>query len=145
MPSVDANAIAMAWGANICIDYGRPAKRGREIWGKLVPNDTTWRFGANAATQFKTDKDVEIGGVTVPAGFYSLWLYPSAGKSYLIVNSQTGQWGTAYDARKDVARIPVDKQAPRATSEERFTVAIDGEKLLMSWDRGGYVVSIKEK
>ena len=52
----------MACGANIWIDYGRPAKRGREIWGTLVPNDTPWRFGANAATQFQTDKDEEIGG-----------------------------------------------------------------------------------
>ncbi|MGH7710459.1 MAG: DUF2911 domain-containing protein, partial [Gemmatimonadaceae bacterium] len=68
-------------GANIWIDYGRPAKRGRAIWGALVPYDTTWRLGANAATQFKSDKDLEIGGVTVPAGMYTLFLYPSATQS----------------------------------------------------------------
>ncbi|MGH9204516.1 MAG: DUF2911 domain-containing protein, partial [Vicinamibacterales bacterium] len=79
-------------GANIWIDYGRPAKRGRAIWGALVPYDTTWRLGANAATQFKSDKDLEIGGVTVPAGMYTLFLYPSATQSFLIVNTQTGQW-----------------------------------------------------
>jgi hypothetical protein len=44
-----------------------------------------------------------------------------------------------------VARIPVDRQAPRATSEERFTVTLDGDKMLMTWDRSGYVVSVKEK
>lgn len=137
--------VATVGTAHVTLDYGRPAKRGREIWGKLVPLDTTWRFGANAAAQFRTDKPLVIGGTPIEAGFYTLWLYPSATQSLLIVNAQTGQWGTAYDARKDVARIPVDKQTPRATSEERFTVAIDGEKLLMSWDRGGYVVSIKEK
>lgn len=167
--SVDANAIAMAWGAkeaagaglgaastrdtlnavvggaNIWIDYGRPAKRGREIWGKLVPNDTTWRFGANAATQFKTDKDVEIGGVTVPAGFYSLWLYPSAGKSYLIVNTQTGQWGTAYDASKDLVKIPVEAHMALSTSEERFRIFLAGDKLMMHWDKGGYGTTIRAK
>ena len=131
--------------ANVTIDYGRPAKRGREIWGKLVPLDTTWRFGANAAAQFRTDKALVIGGTPIEAGFYTLWLYPSDGQSVLIVNAQTGQWGTAYDSRKDVARIPVEKQAPRARSEERFTVSIEGDRLLMTWDRGGYAVSIKEK
>jgi hypothetical protein len=131
--------------AHVTLDYGRPAKRGREIWGKLVPMDTTWRFGANAAAQFRTDKPLLIGGVAIEPGFYTLWLYPSTTQSLLIVNSQTGQWGTAYDGRKDVARIPVDRQAPRATSEERFTVTLDGDKMLMTWDRSGYVVSVKEK
>ncbi len=133
--------------AKIWIDYGRPAKRGREVWGKLVPYDTTWRFGANSAAQFRTDTDLEIGGVTVPAGFYSLWLYPSAGQSYLIINSQTGQWGTMYDASKDVARIPVQKHMslPAEAAEERFRVFVAGDMLMMHWDRGGYGVKISSK
>ncbi len=137
--------VATVGTAHITLDYGRPAKRGREIWGKLVPMDTTWRFGANAAAQFRTDKALVIGGTPIEPGFYTLWLYPSTGQSLLIINSQTGQWGTAYDGRKDIARIAVEKQAPRAKSEERFTVTIEGERMLMTWDRGGYVVSIKEK
>lgn len=137
--------VATVGSAHVTLDYGRPAKRGREIWGKLVPLDTTWRFGANAAAQFRTDKALVIGGTPIEAGFYTLWLYPSDGQSVLIVNAQTGQWGTAYDSRKDVARIPVEKQTPRARSEERFTVSIEGDRLLMTWDRGGYAVSIKEK
>jgi hypothetical protein len=132
--------------AHVMLEYGRPAKRGREIWGKLVPFDTTWRFGANAAAQFRTDKALVIGGTTVEPGFYTLWLNPSEkAQSVLIVNSQTGQWGTAYDGKKDVARIPVERQGARATPEERFTVTIEGDRLLMTWDRGGYAVSIKEK
>ena len=133
--------------AKIWIDYGRPAKRGREIWGKLVPYDTTWRFGANSAAQMRTDKDLEFNGVTVPAGFYSLWLYPSKGQSFLIVNSQTGQWGTMYDASKDIARIPLEKHMslPAAAAEERFRVFVAGDVLMMHWDRGGYGVKIKNR
>lgn len=133
--------------AQVMIDYGRPAARGREIWGKLVPFDTTWRFGANAATQMRTDKDLEIGGMTVPAGFYTLWLYPSAGQSFLIVNSQTGQWGTAYDAAKDVVRIPVDKHMslPATAAEERFRIFVQGDMLMMHWANGGYGARIRAK
>src|SRR5262249_30351323 len=63
--------------ASVAIDYGRPAKRGRVIWGKLVPFDTVWRLGANFPTILTTDKDLVIGGEAVPAGAYSLWLVPS--------------------------------------------------------------------
>jgi Protein of unknown function (DUF2911) len=132
--------------ATVTLDYGRPARRGREIWGKLVPFDTTWRFGANAAAQLRTDKAIVVGGTTIEPGAYTVWLYPSEkSQSLLIVNRQTGQWGTAYDAQQDVARIPITKQAVRATAEERFTVTVERNQLLMTWDRGGYVVSIREK
>jgi hypothetical protein len=167
--TIDVNAIATAWsakdaagqamgiasprdtvtasvaGANITIDYGRPAKRGREIWGKLVPYDTTWRLGANAATQFRTDKDLEIGGVTVPAGFYTLWLYPTATKSWLVVNKQTGQWGTAYDQAQDLVRIPLQPHMNLPTEEERFRMFVQGDMLMMHWDKGGYGVKIASK
>jgi hypothetical protein len=128
--------------ANVSIDYGRPARRGRQIWGKLVPFDTVWRFGANAAAQLTTDHDLEIGGAAVPAGSYSLWLLPSAGQSYLIVNAQTGQWGTMYDSSKDVVRIPVSRHIVAGSREERFRVSIDAGKLLMVWDDGGYEVPL---
>ena len=131
--------------AAVTIDYGRPAKRGREVWGKLVPFDTTWRFGANAAAVMRTDKPLDIGGTTIPAGAYTLWLYPSAGQSLLIVNSQVGQWGTAYDVSKDVARIPLEKQASRPTPVERYTVNVEDGRLLMTWDRDGYAAKISEK
>lgn len=130
---------------SLWIDYGRPAKRGREIWGKLVPYDTTWRFGANSAAQLRTGGDLLIGGTPVPAGNYSLWLFPSASQSYLIINSQTGQWGTQYDASRDVARIPVEKHMSLPTSEERFRVFVEGGVLMMHWDRGGFGVRISEK
>ena len=138
-------ARALIGGANVWIDYGRPAKRGRDIWGVLVPFDTTWRFGANAATQLQTDKDLEINGVTVPAGKYTLFLYPTRNKTELIVNSQTGQWGTAWDTSKDVVRITLDRAESFPSFEERFTIRLSGDMLTVHWDRSGYTARIREK
>ncbi len=131
--------------ASVMIDYGRPSKRGREIWGGLVPYDATWRLGANGATQIRTDKDLVIGGVTLPAGFYTLWLVPTPTAATLVVNSQTGQWGTAYDATKDLLRIPMTLRADLPTMEERFTIKVEGGELVLLWDRAGYSTSIKAK
>jgi hypothetical protein len=147
---VDTTAIrdtvrANIGGATIMIDYGRPARRGREVWGALVPYDTLWRLGANAATQFRTDKDLDVGGVHVPAGFYSLWLVATKRAGWLIVNKQTGQWGTAYNRSQDIARIPLDPHMNLDRSEERFRIFFQGDTLMMHWDRGGYVVRIVPK
>jgi hypothetical protein len=128
--------------ANVTIDYGRPAARGREIWGKLVPFDTTWRFGANAATQLTTDRDLMFGNIHVSAGKYTLFLYPTANAAWLIVNKQTGQWGTAYDKAQDLVRIPLELHMNLPTPEERFRIFVAGDKLMMHWDRGGYGVKI---
>ena len=182
---VDAAAIATAWslkdaagqkmgaastrdtakavigGASLMVDYGRPAMRGREIWGKLVPFDTVWRFGANWAAQFKTDKNLEIGGTAIPAGTYTIWLLPSAKQTLLIVNRLTmsppppvpsGQpapapralWGTEYDAAFDVARIPMQKRSFK-DSAERFTTSFSTDDLVLQWDKAGYAVKIKAK
>jgi hypothetical protein len=135
-------ARAVINGVTLWVDYGRPAARGREIWGKLVPNDTVWRFGANAATQLKTDKDVTIGGLPVPQGTYTLFLYPTATSATLIVNKQTGQWGTAYDAAQDLVRIPLELEMNRAEHEERFRILFEGNAMLVRWARGGYRVKI---
>ena len=67
---------ATAGGAALWIDYGRPGKRGRTVFGGIVPYGEVWRTGANAATQFKTDKALAFGGTVVPAGFYTLWTLP---------------------------------------------------------------------
>ncbi len=139
-------------GAHITLEYGRPAKRGREIWGKLVPFDTVWRFGANAAARFSTDRDLMIGGAHVPAGTYTIWLLPSAGQSFVILNKQLMAssasnapplWGTGYDAAQDLVRIPVEKHAGMGTVEERYRVFMAGGMLMMHWDTGGYGVKIK--
>ncbi len=101
-------AAPLAGPAVIRIEYGQPHARGRAVMGTaLVPMDSVWRFGANLATHLTTDVDLDIGGTRVPRGMYTLFALPSAGGWQLIVNRQTGQWGTDYDARSDLARIPL--------------------------------------
>ena len=125
--------------ANLLVDYGRPLRRGRTIFGNVVPFDSVWRTGANAATQFRTDVDLSIGGVTIPAGMYTLWTIPSrTGAWKLAVNRQTGQWGTIYDPNQDLARIDLRTET-LATPVEQFTITIepraDGGVLAIAWDR----------
>jgi Protein of unknown function (DUF2911) len=128
---------ATAGGATLWIDYGRPAKRGRTIYGTVVPYGELWRTGANAATQFRTDKDLVFGAVTVPAGFYSLFTVPGPTTWKLIFNSETGISGTAHKAEKDVHTVEM-KVSPISTTVERFTVGVEpaaqGGTLYMDWD-----------
>ena len=91
--------------ARIAISYGQPHARGRKVEGGLVPLDTVWRFGANAATTLHTDLDISLGDLKLPRGDYTLFiLYARSGYS-LIVNRGTGQWGTDRDPAKDIGRV----------------------------------------
>lgn len=147
------SVIATLGSAHVRILYSRPAKRGRELWGKLVPFDTTWRLGADYATQLKTDADLDIGGTTVKAGTYTLWLLPSQGQSFLLVNTKTLDprdttrrlWGTEWDPANDIAKIPVQKHMNLPVEEERFHIFIENGMLMMHWGNSGYGVSIKAK
>ncbi|HSU15101.1 DUF2911 domain-containing protein [Longimicrobium sp.] len=131
------SAVADFGGAHLAVDYGRPFKRGRVVFGNVVPWGQVWRTGANAATGFTTTRDLTIGGVSVPAGRYTLWTLPTQSGWKLIVNRQTGQWGTEYDAAQDLARI--DMQTRRIdTPLEEFTVRLEpqagGGVLRLQWD-----------
>lgn len=129
-------ARATIGSAHLAVDYGRPAARGREILGNVVPFGEVWRTGANTATHFTTTQEIQVGGTAIPPGTYTLWTLPTAEGTQLIINRQTGQWGTQYDPAQDLARIPV--QASRAPSPvERFTIQIEpgtaGGVLVLSW------------
>jgi Protein of unknown function (DUF2911) len=91
--------------ARIIIDYGQPHARGRGIVGNVVPFDAPWRTGANEATSFVTDVDLMMGGVVVPKGSYTLYTLPSRSGWKLIINKNTGQWGTEYRPEQDLARV----------------------------------------
>ena len=98
--------------AAITIRYARPSKRGRVIFGDIVPWDTVWRTGANEATVLTTDRDLVIGGTAIPAGSYTLFTIPTRSGTTLIINRETMRngeplAGTDYDASKDFARIPM--------------------------------------
>jgi hypothetical protein len=110
-------------GAHLLVDYGRPSKRGRQIFGGLVPFDVVWRTGANAATTFVTDKDLVIGTTPVPAGTYTLYTLPGASSWQLIINKQTKQWGTEYAKDQDLARIPMTV-SPLPAPVEKMEIAI---------------------
>ena len=137
-PSPRDTARADVSSAALWIDYGRPAKRGRRILGEIVPFDQVWRTGANAATQLNTAADLRVGEVVIPAGRYTLWTLPTGRGATLIVNRQTGQWGTQYDATQDLVRVPLlTEQLPE--SVERFTISIapegQGGEVRFDWDR----------
>ncbi|MFN2397260.1 MAG: DUF2911 domain-containing protein [Gemmatimonadaceae bacterium] len=132
------DSVSAAVGSGrVTINYGRPFKRGRKVLGGIVPWDTVWRTGANAATGFTTDVDLVMGGVSIPAGKYTLWTIPSQSGWKLVVNKQTGQWGTEYDVKQDLARIEMRRET-LAVPVEQFTISLEpsgsGGVLSMSWD-----------
>ena len=125
--------------AQLLVDYGRPSKRGRTVWGgTLVPYDAIWRTGANAATTFVTSADLVIGGQPVPAGTYTLYTWPTAQGYQLVINKQTKQWGTEYKPEMDLVRVPLTS-TPLSTPVEQFTIAIEpagasAGTLALRWD-----------
>ncbi|HUE89674.1 MAG TPA: DUF2911 domain-containing protein [Vicinamibacterales bacterium] len=124
---------ATVGGANVSINYQRPSKRGRVIFGGVVPWDAVWRTGANTATSFSTDRNLTIGGVSVPAGSYTLWSIPGRTGWQLVINKQTGQWGTVYNQDQDLARISMTVER-LASPVEQFTIAIANGRLSLAWD-----------
>ena len=132
-----------AWisGAAMTVDYGRPRRRGRVIFGGVVPWNRVWRLGANAATQLTTSADLEVAGRVIPAGTYSLFLLPTETGADLIVNRQTGQWGTTYDPARDLARFPLGRERLGAAADQ-LTIALEpssiGGSLRLSWDTTSY-------
>lgn len=130
---------AQIGGANVTIGYHRPSMRGRTIFGGVVPLNRVWRTGANQATAFTTDRDLMIGETRVPAGSYTIWSLPSETGWHLILNKQTGQWGTEYHSEHDLAHIPMQVQT-LATPLEQFTISFADGALAIAWaDRQGTV------
>ena len=123
-------------GKKITIDYSAPSKRGRTIFGSgdaLVPYGQVWRTGANAATTLTTDADLMIGSLHVPAGKYTLYSIPGPKEWTLIVNKQTGQWGTKYDEKQDLGRVKMKVASPLKKPVETFAIGID-KTLSFTWD-----------
>jgi hypothetical protein len=117
-------------GARITLDYGTPSARGRRIWGGIVPWGQLWRTGANRATHLRTTRPLVLGTgadtVAVPAGEYTLFSIPAEDGGVLIVNRQTGQAGTSYDAARDLGRVPLARRA-LAEPVERLTLRVTPE------------------
>lgn len=136
--SLRDTAHATIGAASLLVDYGRPTARGRTILGNIVPFGEVWRTGANAATQFTTSSTITVGGLELAPGTYTLWTLPTAGGVQLIVNKQTKQWGTQYDAVQDLGRVAVATERLKIPVE-RFTVSITPNDathgiLVIEWD-----------
>jgi hypothetical protein len=126
-------------GAKIAIEYGRPLAKGRAIYGGLVPFGKVWRTGADEATTLTTDKALVFGTLSVPPGTYTLFTLPDdKGPWKLIVNRETGQWGTAYKDAQDLGRAEM-KTGVLATAVEQLTIGIEdtpaGATLHVDWEK----------
>lgn len=132
-------------GGTITLRYGSPRLRGRSgVLAALVASAKVWRTGANEAATLQTNRDLIIGGERLAAGKYSLWTLPSAIGTQLIVNKETGQWGTSYKPSLDVFRVPM-QTTTRETPLENFTIAVQpgGQaELRIEWDAFRWSVPI---
>jgi len=139
MPSPRDSVEFMLNGKQIVVNYGRPSMRGRKIMGSVVPYGVVWRTGANAATSFVTSADLKVGGTIIPKGSYTLYSLPSSKQWYLIINRQLGQWGTVYNPKLDLVRLPLKKKTI-AKPVEKFTVVLErtgdsAGRLVLLWER----------
>jgi hypothetical protein len=110
----------------VTVDYGVPHARGRDVPVELSRPDSVWRTGANTSTTMTSEANLVIGGTQVPAGAYSLYTVRQGDKYFLIINRNTGQWGTVYDASKDLARVPLTAKTlaePRESLQIAFVPA----------------------
>jgi hypothetical protein len=138
----------------ISVFYNRPSKKGREIFGGLVPYNEVWRTGANEATTFSTNKDLMIDNQTLPAGEYTLWTIPDEDTWAVIFNDKMYSWGVSIakrgaasrDPESDVLKtmVPVEKMAEAV---EMFTIELEKNPmaLTMSWDQTKVAVPIQIK
>jgi hypothetical protein len=135
--SVRDTTRAAIGAATFSVDYSRPLLRGRTLLGNVISYDRVWRTGANAATQFTTSAPITLAGLSLPAGTYTLWTLPRVRGVDLIVNKQTGQWGTEYSRAQDLGTAAMRSESVDPPVE-KFTISIEASDarhgtLAMSW------------
>ena len=133
-------------GFDLAVKYSSPFKKGRVIFGELVPYDEVWRTGANEPTTFETRNDIKVIDKTLPAGSYSLWTKPGMDSWQIIFNSEIPDWGVGFssgglkttrDAEKDVVQVEVPV-VQLNESVESFTIDFEGGEQLylrLYWDK----------
>jgi hypothetical protein len=125
-------------GAAIAVDYGRPAARGRTIFGGLVPYGRVWRAGANEATVLTVDRAVRVGDVRLEPGIYSLYAIPGRDSWTLGINRGADMAAAmAPDPDVDVGRTTMTARRI-GDHVERFTIVLEpaaaGAVLRMRWE-----------
>ena len=142
-------------GKTLTIKYSAPSMRGRKIFGEggLISHEKNypvWRAGANSATAFQTDADLDMQGLPVPAGSYTLYVNVASPDQWeLIVNKQTGQWGLTYQKEMDLGRVKMEMSKPAAPIETyKMTLSSIGPssgKLQLEWENHIASVPIRAK
>jgi hypothetical protein len=142
--SPEENVVFHQDDLTIKVFYNRPYKKGREIFGQLVPYGKVWRTGANEATTFETNKDLKIDGKVLRKGKYSLWTIPNAESWTIVFNTEHGQWGINSDgeANRNPGLDALTVEAAALNQEktfEQFTIAFNmaGEEaeMVLLWDK----------
>ena len=130
-------------GKNVTISYGRPSKKGREIFGGLEAYGKVWRTGADEATEITFDKGVTFGGKHVDAGSYTLFTIPGKDEWTVIINKELKQWGAyKYNEKNDVIRV----SAPAEHLDkpvEQLTITPKENELTIKWDQASVTVPMK--
>ncbi len=142
-------ACKFADGKTISVNYSSPRRRGRKIFGDLVPYGEVWRAGADDATSFVPNVDVVMGGRNVPAGRYTLFTLPAPDKWTLILSKKIGEWGIPYPGEKfDFARMEM-KVSKLPSPLENFTIAFDQTgtscTMKLDWETTRASIDIAEK
>ena len=135
----------------VTIDYGQPFARGRAVEGGLIPSGQVWRTGANSSTAFTTEANLRIGTLTVPKGVYTLFsIWSPAAGMQLIVNKQTGQWGTEYKPEMDLGRVAMTAKI-LADARDAFAITLEPSTattgpsmavLRMTWGKSEFSVPV---
>lgn len=128
-------------GAHFVVNYGRPSKRGRTIWGGLVPWGRWWMPGADQATILTTSKPIAFTGLEVPAGDHTLYMLMAEERTDLVVNNQVGQFHTHYDPSQNLGKVEMTMTRV-APPVEQMTFTVEstamGGRLTLSWDDRAY-------
>lgn len=126
--SPPASASAVIGGDRITIEYYAPSMHGRKIMGGLVPYGEVWCTGANWATKITTEANLDINGLKVPKGSYSIWTLPGEKEWLLIINKQTGQFHLDYDESQDFARVKMNlKTLPSPVEQFKIELQSTGD------------------
>lgn len=133
-------------GKDITIHYNAPSLRGRKMIGGEDPYGQVWRTGANPATTLITKAHLKIGTLDVPAGTYTIYTLPNVDQWLLIINKQTGQWGTEYHQERDLGRTPM-KSKTLSSPQEKMSISFENTKgnsteLHVKWDKADEYVDI---
>lgn len=143
-------------GNRVTVTYGRPFTKdprsgeARKIWGGLVPWERAWRTGADEATLLLTQQPLDIGGTTIPAGAYTLYIVPSeSGASKLAFSSKLGGWGVPVNEQNDLARVDLKKESIDEAVDQ-FTMAVvknesGGGMLTLTWENTRFSVPFTVK